>query len=40
MLLSLITDRTMGLLLKEGRIDIPKTWLSFSSPNDRVDDCG
>ena len=30
----------MGILSKEGRIDIPKTWLSFISPNDKYDDCG
>ena len=30
----------MGLLAKEERIDIPKTWLSFNSPNDRLDDVG
>ena len=30
----------MGLLAKEGRIDIPKTWLSFTSPNNKVDECG
>lgn len=32
--------KTIGLLIKEGRIDIPKTWLSFTSPNNKVDDCG
>ena len=30
----------MSLLAKEGRIDIPKTWLAFESPNNKVDDCG
>lgn len=30
----------MSLLAKEGRIDIPKTWLAFESPNSKVDDCG
>jgi len=30
----------MGLLIKEGRIDIPKTWLSFNNPNAKSDECG
>ncbi len=30
----------MGLLSKEGRIDIPKTWLAFDSPNNKSDECG
>jgi hypothetical protein len=30
----------MSLLVKEGRIDIPKTWLSFNSPNEKHDECG
>jgi hypothetical protein len=32
--------KTMTLLTKEGRIDIPKTWLQFSSPNEKNDECG
>lgn len=32
--------KTMALLAKEERIDIPKTWLSFNSPNDKLDDVG
>lgn len=30
----------MNLLVKEGRIDLPKSWLSFNSPNNKNDDCG
>ena len=32
--------KTMTLLSKEGRIDIPKTWLQFSSPSEKNDECG
>lgn len=32
--------RTIGMLQKEGRLEVPKTWLSFTNPNSKTDDCG
>ena len=30
----------MGLLAKEGRLEIPKTWLTFYHPNKKNEDRG
>lgn len=32
--------RTVNLLQKEGRLEIPKTWLSFTHPNKKDEDRG
>ena len=28
------------MLQKEGRLEIPKTWLAFTNPNSKTQDCG
>eukprot|EP00347_Sterkiella_histriomuscorum_P019272 403342282 len=31
--------KTVGMLQKEGRLDIPKTWIQFFHPNKKNEDC-